>query len=412
MHQKQGGDGIYAILEPGGGADMEQILIIGGGATGGALAHDLALRGYGVTLVEQGSLLSGTSGRHHGLLHSGARYALHDTETARECYEENQILRRLAPQAIEPNDGLFVALDDEDMGHYERFILKCRSAGIPAREIGAAKALSLEPALNPTLKGAVQVPDATMDAWRLPLHFFATARSNGAVLMPFHRVEGLIQNSGAITGAKIKDLRTGRIRSLGADVVINAGGPWAGKIAALANLEVPVRPGPGMLVSVAGRWSNMVINRLHVAGEADILVPQRNLTVIGATIWLAEDPDRIELPDGQAEKLMALGARLVPALADQPVHARWSASRPLLRSQNKGDPMQISRGFACIDHRQRDGVEGMISLLGGKATTMRAMARIAGDLICAKTGRSIACTTATAPLLPYRSIMQTVDGWI
>ncbi len=391
---------------------MEQILIIGGGATGGALAHDLTLRGYGVTLVEQGSLLSGTSGRHHGLLHSGARYALHDTETARECYQENQILRKLAPQAIEPNDGLFVALNDEDMGHYERFVLRCQSAGIPVNEIGAAKANALEPALNPSLKGAVQVPDATMDAWRLPLHFFATARSNGAVLMPFNRVEGLIQNNGTVTGAKIKDLKNGRIHSLCADVVVNAGGPWAGKIAALAHLEVPVRPSPGIMVSMAGRWSNMVINRLHVAGEADILVPQRNLTVIGTTIWLAEDPDQVELPDGQVAELIKMGARLMPALADQPVHAVWSASRPLLRNPETDDPMQSSRGFTCIDHRERDGVEGMISLLGGKATTMRAMARDAGDLICRKTGRSIACTTATTPLLPYRSIMQTVDGWI
>ena len=73
---------------------MERILIIGGGGTGGALAHDLTLRGFEVVLVEQGSLLSGTSGRHHGLLHSGARYVLHDVATARECYVENQILRR------------------------------------------------------------------------------------------------------------------------------------------------------------------------------------------------------------------------------------------------------------------------------------------------------------------------------
>ena len=104
---------------------MERILIIGGGGTGGALAHDLALRGYDVTLVEKGSLLSGTSGRHHGLLHSGARYVLHDVDTARECYAENQTLRWLAPQAIEPNDGLFVALTDEDMDYKGQLVQGC-----------------------------------------------------------------------------------------------------------------------------------------------------------------------------------------------------------------------------------------------------------------------------------------------
>ncbi|MBW2436510.1 MAG: FAD-dependent oxidoreductase, partial [Deltaproteobacteria bacterium] len=78
---------------------MEHIIIIGGGV-GGALAHDLTLRGFRVTLVEKGELLSGTSGRHHGLLHSGARYVLHDLKTARECAEENRILRHIAPDAL------------------------------------------------------------------------------------------------------------------------------------------------------------------------------------------------------------------------------------------------------------------------------------------------------------------------
>ena len=387
---------------------MERILIIGGGGTGGALAHDLVLRGFKVLLVEQGSLLSGTSGRHHGLLHSGARYVLHDVDTARECYAENQILRLLTPQAIEPNDGLFVALNDKDMDYQGTFIQRCEKAGIPTRVLSASQALTLEPALHPNLKGAVQVPDATMDAWRLPLHFFATARANGASIFPFNQVEELIQNSGKVTGARVKDLRCGQTRTLVADMVVNAAGPWAGKVAALAGLEVPVRPSPGVMVSISDRLCNMVINRMHPAGEGDILVPQRNQTIIGTTAWLADDPDRVKLPAGQTDKLIAMGARLMPALAKTPVHAVWSASRPLLRRDDTGDPMRISRGFYCIDHQAKDGVEGFISLVGGKATTLRAMAEEAADLICRKSGRSIACTTATTSLLPYRSILQTV----
>ena len=77
------------------------VLIIGGGGTGGALAHDLALRGVKVTLVERGELTSGTTGRHHGLLHSGGRYAVNDQESAIECIEENRILRTIAPGSFE-----------------------------------------------------------------------------------------------------------------------------------------------------------------------------------------------------------------------------------------------------------------------------------------------------------------------
>ena len=105
---------------------MEKIVIIGGGI-GGAIAHDLALRGFSVVVLEKGELCCGSTGRHHGLLHSGARYALHDVATAAECMTENRILRAIAPQAVEQNDGLFVALDDADMVHYKQFIHQLRT---------------------------------------------------------------------------------------------------------------------------------------------------------------------------------------------------------------------------------------------------------------------------------------------
>ena len=391
---------------------MERILIIGGGGTGAALAHDLTLRGFQVVLVEQGGLLSGTSGRHHGLLHSGARYVLHDIETARECYTENQILRRLAPQAIEANDGLFVALNDQDMSLREALVGQCAIAGIPCRALTADETKALEPGLSDSLKGAVQVPDATMDAWRLPMHFFATAYANGARIHPFTIVEDMTLNAQHVTGIRVKDLRSGSTRSISADLVVNAAGPWAGRIASLAGLKSPVQPGPGVMVSVEGRLTNMVLNRLHPAGEGDILVPQRNLTIIGATAWLAQDPDQVATPTDHIQRLCKLGALLLPALSHQPIHAAWCASRPLIQTSADDNPMRISRGFACIDHQLRDGIEGLISIVGGKATTLRAMAQEAADLVCAKTGRNIACTTSETQLLPYRSMMQSLKDWI
>src|SRR5437762_14064286 len=110
-------------------ASTPHVLIVGGGGTGGALAHDLALRGMKVTLVERGELTSGTTGRHHGLLHSGARYAVNDAESAVECIEENRLLRRIAPSSFEENDGLFVALDDEDLDYLPAFVDGCRATG-------------------------------------------------------------------------------------------------------------------------------------------------------------------------------------------------------------------------------------------------------------------------------------------
>jgi glycerol-3-phosphate dehydrogenase len=380
---------------------MEHILIIGGGV-GGALAHDLVLRGFRVTLVEKGELLSGTTGRHHGLLHSGGRYVLNDPETARECFAENQILRRIAPQAIEPNGGLFIALNDEDLSYQDQFVESCRSVGIPVTAITAREALAREPALNPDLKSAVCVPDATMDAWRLAMPFFATAKANGAVIRPFCEVISLVMTGRQVGGVRIRDHRHERTELIGADLVVNSGGPWVGRIAAMAGLEVPIQPGPGVMVAIRGRMTQAVINRLHPAGEGDIIVPQRRLSILGTTGWLADDPDRVTVPAEHVTRLQSLCSRLVPAVGSAARHAAWSASRPLLRSGETRNPFAISRTFDCFDHARRDAVEGLVTLIGGKATTMRAMAEQTADLICRKTGRTVACRTRETVLLPYR----------
>ena len=381
---------------------FEHILIIGGGV-GGALAHDLALRGFKVTLVEKGELLSGTSGRHHGLLHSGARYVLHDPGAAVECWQENRVLQRIAAQAIEPNGGLFVALDERDLSFREAFLDRCRSAGIPARPISTSQAIGMEPALSPALQAAVMVPDAVMDAWRLPMHFFATARANGAAIRNFTEVTALRMTGRAVAGVGVTDHRTEAIGTISADLVVNAAGPWAGRIAAMAGIRIPLQPSPGVMVSVQGRLTQRVINRLQPAGEGDIIVPQRGLSILGTTAWLADDPDTVSVPPGHVPRLFDLCRALVPAIGGLQPHAVWSACRPLLQNGEAVDPYRVSRSFGCFDHGQRDGVEGLVTVIGGKATTMRAMAEKTADLICRKTGRQIPCRTRDTVLLPYRN---------
>ncbi|MFW6265589.1 MAG: FAD-dependent oxidoreductase, partial [Halanaeroarchaeum sp.] len=87
------------------------VVVVGGGATGTGIARDLAMRGADVILLEKDSLAEGTSGRMHGLLHSGSRYAVSDPESARQCIAENRILREIASHCVEETGGLFVQLD-------------------------------------------------------------------------------------------------------------------------------------------------------------------------------------------------------------------------------------------------------------------------------------------------------------
>jgi glycerol-3-phosphate dehydrogenase len=381
---------------------MEHIIIIGGGGTAAALAHDLTLRGFTVSVFEKGELLSGTTGRHHGLLHSGARYAVHDPEAARECITENEILRQLVPAALEQNQGYFVAVDDEDMAYRDAFEKGLKACGIPFRKIGRAEALRLEPALNPKLKLCIEVPDATMDAWRLPMHFFATARSNGAGIHHFCEVTHIHKDQGRVTGVAIYDhVRQQTFRTDG-DLVVIAAGPWSGSVAGLADIKIPIQPGPGVMAAIDGRVTQRVINRLRKPGEGDIVVPQRQLSILGTSLWLADDPDNATIPAGHIDKLFNNCAQLIPSLKTYRVHSAWIAARPLLMDSRAENAQEISRTFSCIDHKKVDGLDGLVSVIGGKATTLRAMAENSADLICRKLGRKIPCTTRNAQLRHYR----------
>ncbi|MDP9327485.1 MAG: FAD-dependent oxidoreductase [Actinomycetota bacterium] len=377
------------------------VLIVGGGGTGGALAHDLALRGLRVTLVERGEFTSGTTGRHHGLLHSGARYAVNDHESAVECIQENTLLRRIAPGSFEENDGLFVAVTDEDMDYLPPFLAGCEASGIPAQRLSPDEALRLEPLLNPGLKAAVRVPDATMDAMRMPLRFFASAKANGADLLNHLEVTGLLQQAGAVDGVAYRDHVNGRDGEIRADLVVNASGPWSEQVATMAGVDVPIRPSPGVMVALRGRLCNMVVNRLHPSGDGDILVPQRALTVVGTSSWVVADPDDLQIPADHVQRMEDEGSKLIPAVREAPFRAAWSAARPLIGSRDQADSgRELSRTFETIDHAV-DGVEGFVTITGGKATTLRGMAEHCADVVCRKLGVDEPCRTRDTVLLPH-----------
>jgi glycerol-3-phosphate dehydrogenase len=381
-----------------------RVIVVGGGGTGAAILHDLSLRGFDAVLVERGELTSGTTGRHHGQLHSGARYAVNDQESAVECVEENAILRRIARPALELNDGLFVAVSDEDEAFSGRFLESCRACGISTRLLTAEQALALEPNLAPGVRLAAQVPDGTMDAWRLPMMFFSTARSQGADIRTFTEVLGLESVAGGVTGVRVVDRRAEREYTIKGDLVVNAAGPWAGQVARMAGVNVPIRPTPGVMVAVRGRLSNMVVNRLSPPGDADIVVPQRNLSIVGTTSWFVETPEEaLDCPEGHVEMLLEKGAELIPGLRQAPVRAAWVAARPLIGDKKEESGRGMSRAFRCYDHRAEDGVSGFVSVAGGKATTLRAMAERAVDLVCAKLGLDLPCRTRDKVLLPHQA---------
>ncbi|MFQ3547664.1 MAG: FAD-dependent oxidoreductase [Termitinemataceae bacterium] len=376
------------------------VAIIGGGGTGAATAYDLALRGLSVILFERGELTSGTTGRHHGQLHSGARYAMTDPHIARECMSETRILRRIAADAIEFNQGLFLAVDDEGAALTRDFIEACRDADIPAIEIPLGRARELEPRVSGTAQRAVLVPDGTIDAYRLAMRFFASALARGAVIRNFTQVTHISLSKGSVQGITVQDLRTKKTQTFECRAVVNAAGPWADRVAALAGVDVPVTAAAGTMVAVEGRLTNMVISRLHKPGDGDIVVPQRRLSIIGSTQRKVEDPDGLRPLPEEIPFLLAKADELVEDFSKQTFRAAWTAARPLAgRAADEG--RAISRDVMVLDHGEKDGVKGFFSILGGKATTLRIMAELVADRVALFLGNDEPCRTALFELYPY-----------
>ena len=167
------------------------VVVIGGGATGAGVLRDLAMRGLRALLVERGDFASGTSGRYHGLLHSGARYVESDPISARHCIQENGVLRRIAPATIEPTGGLFVATPDDPDDYVERFPAACAAAGIEAEPVRARPALRRRAAPQPPdprrVPGARRLARA-LGARRREPRQRAGARRGGATLPGRHRL--------------------------------------------------------------------------------------------------------------------------------------------------------------------------------------------------------------------------------
>ncbi len=377
-----------------------RVVIVGGGGTGSALLHDLTQRGFACRLFERGELTSGTTGRHHGQLHSGARYAVGDVEIARECAQEVAILRRIAADSIEMNYGLFLALSDDDEAYAETFVAACQAAGIAVRRVAVDEALRYEPRINPRARLAYLVPDGTIDAYRLPLQFLASAAAEGALAHPFCEVTGIRTKQGMVTGVSVFDYTKRREKSWPADIVINAAGPWAGRVAQTAGVDLPVTPAAGTMVAVRRRLCNMVVSHLHPPGDGDIIVPQRGLSIIGSTQWETDDPDGVVTPEGDIEWLRVRADELLPGFSDEPFHAAWTAVRPLA-GRSAGGGRALSRGFTVVPPG-RCGPGGFYSVVGGKATTLRAMAQAVADRVCDDLDLAIAGRTHATPLRPHR----------
>ncbi|MCL6271671.1 anaerobic glycerol-3-phosphate dehydrogenase subunit A [Sansalvadorimonas sp. 2012CJ34-2] len=376
------------------------VVVIGGGATGASVFRDCCLRGMHTILVERGDIASGTTGRNHGLLHSGARYAVTDGHSARECIEENRTLKKIAGHCVEETDGLFISLPEDGLDFQKQFVDGCASAGIETQVLTPEEAIRLEPSVNPDLIGAVRIPDGTIDPFRLTSASILDAREHGGTLLNYTKAVGLIIRLGYVQGVRCCDMRTGEMFEIYSRQVINASGAWCHEVMEYADLSVDMYHSRGALLIMGYRMNSMVINRCRKPGDADILVPGDTVSVIGTTSTHVEKDqlDNLEVTEDEVRVLLAEGSKLAPSMMDTRILRAYCGVRPLVSETNSSGGRSISRGLVAIDHAEKDALNGLITITGGKLMTCRLMAEVATDMAARHLGVTKPCETAKRAL--------------
>lgn len=390
-----------------------EVLIIGGGVTGTGIMRDLALRGIHCLLIDRKDLNAGASGGNHGLLHSGARYVSADTETAIECRIEGSILKTIAADAIDSCGGIFAAVEGDDPEFAEHFPKYCEKAGIDCTPLSVNEARELEPVLSERTFTAFQVPDASVDPFRLTLANVQQAREvSGSDYLPHMQITGFDIVDGEIKVAICRDKRAQSVVRIHAKQFINASGAWSKQVAALAGCsDISLLYSKGTLIISNSRVSHGVINRLRPPGDGDILVPGGTVSLLGTTSDTVTLLDNIKPTVAEVDRILAEGAAMIPSLQSTRFIRAFAGVRPLLMESGAvEDSRNASRGFTVYDH-EKQGLENFATVAGGKLTTYRLMAEKTGDLIAKRLGNTSPSLTATTQLPAHEGVRWTEPGY-
>ena len=340
----------------------EKILVVGAGIVGLFTTLYLSENGYDVTLVDRGDISGGTSGRFHGMLHSGSRYSTNDTDSAKECIKENKKIYEMASDFIDDTGGYFIALNEEEEKFGDKLIDGNRACGIETSEIDIGKfLLDYEPRINRKIRRVLKVPDKIVHSYEISAAVAAESVMNGSRIFTYSSMK--VDGNADVT---ILD-GNNTIRSQ-YDLIINTTGPWAGIVNEMfGSDELRIMPTLGYMAVYPVRMVNSVINRMRPPSDGDILVPYGNTTILGTLAIVTDNPDDPEVDKEDIDNMVEEGKLMIPSISNTNYSRLYYSSRPLIQDETR-NARSTTRDFRIISSEQNSR---LISVAGGKFTTGR-----------------------------------------
>ncbi len=371
------------------------VVVIGGGINGSGVAREAALRGYRALLVERDDFGAGTTSRATRLIHGGLRYLEHgEFGLVYESLGERAALVREKPHLVQPVRMLIpVYRGDARPGWKIRAGLVIYDAfsfrkSLPRHRAMPPSALdAYEPGLSRDgLKAAFTMYDAQVEfPERLVAESIRDFDDAGGVALNHVAAEKLISPGGVLRGALLHDACSGERAEVEASVVVNAAGPWVDQLLAGSDGErheplIGGTKGSHLVVDWPGGPHHAVFASAQEDGRPFFILPWYGHTLVGTTdLRWDGDPSQARCTPDELRYLLDEATRLFPAtpLRRQHVLYTYCGVRPLPWMPPGADESKIPRSHYIIDHGKRGGPNGLLSLVGGKLTTYRALARLA-----------------------------------
>jgi glycerol-3-phosphate dehydrogenase len=385
------------------------LIVIGGGIIGTGIARDASLRGIKTLLIEKEDFGYGTTSRSSRLIHGGLRYLrLLEFHLVWQDLREREVLLKIAPHLVHP----FPFIIPITSLYYQialsigvrLYDVMASGKSMPSHQhLSRSEALEMEPELENLrgLTGAILYYDCQAPfTERLGIENVLCAEEHGATVINHAQLTGFLRDGNDVCGIEVLDCLSGEACKVKTRLVVNAAGHWVDCVRDL------LRGGPASIVRRTKGVHLLTPKLLQKAlvlfspvdGRLFFVMPWLDYTLIGTTDTdYSGDPDAVYAEEKDVAYLLQGTRQVFPKLRSEDILYTTAGLRSLAHIGGE-KPSDITREHKVIDHKQRDGIEGLISVLGGKITAHRAVAKDAVDVVCRKLGMQAKCTTAGVPL--------------
>lgn len=360
------------------------LVVIGGGITGGGIALDAASRGLKVALVEKNDFASGTSSKSTKLIHGGLRYLKQfDFWLVKEVGSERAIVHKLAPHLVLPEKMLLPLIENGSYGKWLTSIglkvydILAQVSGDDKRKMLEKKeALKLEPLLpKKILNGAGYYAEYRTDDARLTIENIKTSLQHGAMALNYAPVKDFIYKDERIAGVKVLDTITDQEFTIKSKYVISAAGPWVDELRSVNNSKKGKRLHLTKGVHLVFPYEKLPVKQSVYFdipdGRMMFAIPRGKITYVGTTDTnYNDDKDHVKTDLADAMYLISAVNNMFPSieLNMEDIVSSWAGLRPLIHEEGKS-ASELSRKDEIFTSDT-----GLISIAGGKLTGYRKMA--------------------------------------